>query len=79
MADEFEDIILMGGALLACLAIVEDLSEELLNEQFISAEFLSEAAQSEEFLSRESEPQIPLGLKVSRPWAHHTEQVGMRY
>ena len=69
MADEFEDIILMGGALLACLAIVEDLSEEFLNEQF----------QSEEFLSRESEPQIPLGLKVSRPWAHHTEQVGMRY
>ena len=57
MADEFEDIILMGGALLACLAIVEDLSEEFLNEQFMSAEFLSEAAQSEEFLSRESEPQ----------------------
>ena len=22
---------------------------------------------------------LPLGLKVSGPWAHHTEAVGMRY
>ena len=22
---------------------------------------------------------LPLGLKVPGPWAHHTEEVGMRY